>query len=158
MTATSLEPREHSDDEVRALAEERQPHPFEPLPYDAPARAQGQGHVRRSLAGDRWCPYCQTPLSGTRQSCTRCHPIRQDLVATGRLQQPSNDSQPAQTDQAITQLLNAVDEMARVVALASAHQHNGRRLGKQQIDDMFMASKEVMVLADQLRRERDGNP
>lgn len=154
MPANTLDARDYDDDEVRALPAERQPDPFEPFPLNAPARGRGQGNTRRSLAGDRWCPYCQTPLNGNRQSCARCHPIRQDLVTSGRLQEQPEEVDQAAIDQMLTQLLDAVDDMARVVALASAHQHNGRRLGKTQVEDMFMACKEVMVFADALRRER----
>ena len=154
MPAADLDVREHSDDEVRALPKERRPDPFDPYPLNAPARGRGHGNTRRSLSGDRWCPYCQTPLRGNRQSCERCHPIRREMVDSGRLQEPDEIDQTV-NDQMLVQLLDAVDEMSRVVALASAHQHNGRRLGKAQVEDMFMACKEVMVLSDILRRERN---
>lgn len=161
MPATDLDVREYGDDEVRALPKARHPDPSEPFPLNAPAQARGQGNTRRSQVGDRWCPYCQTPLRGSRQSCARCHPIRNDLVTSGRLQPSADGGQaadPTVIDQMVSQLLDAVDEMSRVVALASAHQHNGRRLGKTQVEDMFMACKEVMVVADILRRERNERP
>jgi hypothetical protein len=156
MPTSRLEAREHSDEEVKALPEERQPEPFDPWPLNAAAPQQGQGHGRRSLSGDRWCPYCQTPLVTTLQSCPRCHPVRRDLVTSGRLvpAQTATPSDPGALDAALDQLLDAVDEMARVVALASAHQHNGRTLKKEHVENMFMACKEVMVMADGVHDER----
>lgn len=55
---------------------------------------------------------------------------------------------------ALDQLLQAVDEMSRVVALTSAYQRNGRHLKKVHVEDMFMACKEVMVMAEAVRDER----
>lgn len=52
----------------------------------------------------------------------------------------------------IENLLDAIDEMARVIGVASAMQNRGGGLKAQQTEDMFFACKDVMVAADPLRR------
>lgn len=158
-TTPELEAREYEDAEVMALPERLRPRPFEPFPYNAPAERQGQGNGRKSLTGQRWCPYCQTPLiNRTKQSCEVCFPIRNETVSNRRPLPASPAPDPAQRDrveQALDQLLTAVDEMSRTIALASAHQHGGRTLKKNIVEEMFMSCKEVIVMADTLRRERN---
>lgn len=149
---------ELTDAEVSELPQDRQPHPFEPYRINHPAPGRGQGLKRRSMRGDRWCPYCQTLLAPRKQACPPCKVARDEF----------NDSHPGRNgvpvlepqveDRDLDRLISAVDEMSRVIALASAHQNTRGQLPKSRIEDMFMACKEVIMAADPIRKElRDGS-
>ncbi len=148
-----------TNQQVRALPDENQPVQFEPFGLTHPAPGRGVGLKRLSPSNDRWCPFCQTVLGTRQRSCARCQPQRDALVDGRRV--PPSDSAPAsaepEIDHAVRGLVDAIDEMARVVAMASAY-GNRRTLTKRQVEDMFAACKEVMVQADPLRRKlRDAN-
>lgn len=153
MPRTGLEPREHDDNEVRALPAERHPVPFEAFGYNQPALRRGQGLSRKSLTGDRWCPFCRTPLLSARQSCERCHPIRLEAVQQG-LVKPDPPESPDQGFEAenLAHLMRSIDEMSRVIGVSSAHQNRSGGLSGAQVEDIFMACKDVMVAADPVRR------
>lgn len=150
--------REYSDEEVRTLDEGRQPEPFDPYGFNEPAPAQGQGLSRRSGFGDKWCPFCQTPLdrSSRQQSCATCKPVRdrtleqqrggspgRPLLATGAQRENHRD---------IEQLLDAIDEMSRVIGTAYAMRYRNGGLKAEHAEDVLVAAKDVMVSADPLRR------
>jgi hypothetical protein len=161
-----LEPgREYTDEEARGLPVERQPQPFDPYALSHPAPGRGQGLKRRSMHGDRWCPFCQTPLGRGEQSCTECRPAREAVIgglsnrpaSASNSSQSQSQSQTLPDDQPLEVLLAAIDEMSRVVGMVSAQQNRGR-IKKQHIDEWFFACKDVIVQADTLRRRRTGSP
>ena len=149
-----LENREYDEDEVQALPRSRQPRPFDPISLSAGGTGRGKGHLRKSLAGDRWCPYCHTPLFTAQQSCDVCYPVRSNLVRAGGLEEPSEEVDPRLLEQSMVELLNAVDEMSRVVGISNAHRNRGNGLGKEQVEDMFTVCKDVMLAAERIRREQ----
>lgn len=150
--------REYSDEEVRTLDEGRQPEPFDPYGFNEPAPAQGQGLSRRSGFGDRWCPFCQTPLdrSSRQQSCANCKPVRDRTLeqqrggAPGRPLLASGTQRENHRD--IEQLLDAIDEMGRVIGTAYAMRYRNGGLKAVHVDDILVAAKDVMVSSDPLRR------
>ena len=150
--------REYSDEEVRALSGDRRPKPVEPYGYNQPATGQGQGLSRRSDFGDKWCPFCQTPLdrSSRQQSCATCKPVRdrtleeqrggspgRPLLATGTQRENHRD---------IEQLLDSIDEMSRVIGTAYAMRYRNGGLKAEHAEDILVAAKDVMVSSDPLRR------
>lgn len=153
MPRTGLEAREYENKEVRALPAERQPQPFEWFGLNEPARGRGQGLSRKSLTGDRWCPFCQTPLLTARQSCEKCHPIRLAAVQQGLVQPdpPETRDQGPEADD-LAHLMRSIDEMSRVIGVSSAHQNRSGGLSGAQVEDIFMACKDVMVAATPVRR------
>lgn len=67
------------------------------------------------------------------------------------------DTTPQATDYDLNFLIDAVDEMSRIVALASAYQRLRGPLAQHQIEDMFGACKTVIVAAEPIRTQlRDG--
>jgi hypothetical protein len=164
-TIDTLTPeREYTDDEVRALHLNRQPTPFDPFAYNHPAPGPRRALSRKSGYGDRWCAFCQTPLGTARgQSCSVCKVLREDTMERLRGAAPS----PAPPDPSahehedtrdLQNLLQSINEMSRVIGVASAMQNRGGGLKKPQTDDMFAACKDVMVRADAIhRRLREQN-
>lgn len=145
--------RELDDAEVSALPLDRQPQPFEPYRVSHPAPGRGRGLKRRSSRGDRWCPFCQTLLESGLRACPGCKKARDDYMDS----HPASNPAPAETveygDNDLRSLIGAVEEMSRVIAFASAHQNTRGTLRKSQVEDMFMACKEVIVAAEPIRRE-----
>jgi hypothetical protein len=153
MHRTGLEEREHDDDEVRVLPKERQPRPFEPYGLNAPARGQGQGLSRRSPTGDRWCPFCQTPCSGSGSRAGAV--IRFDLRTCSRAGcKPSHRRRRAKSRWMNWEILSPSLTRCRASSASHPPTRTGRGLSGAQVEDIFMACKDVMVASDAIRRTR----
>lgn len=151
MPLPPLDQRPHDDDEVRALPKTRQPQPFEQFSLAAPANGQGAGLSRKSPAGDRWCPFCQTPLGRQKQACMVCQPVRQQNVRRGNIEAPAPAPPSPVPDEHLQHLLKAIDELSRVIGMASARQNKNGGLKPEQTEEMFFACKDVMVATDPIR-------
>lgn len=142
--------REYTDEEVRALPSDRQPRPVEPFGYNHPAPGRGQGLKRWSTRRDRWCPFCQTPLDVSQRACDTCGPIRRGTVR--ETVQPQSDEDTEAEDLAVQAVLDAVDQMSQVIALASGHKNRRGQIPASLQEDMFMTCKDVIIAADNLKR------
>lgn len=143
-----------TDEQVSALDKTHQPWPLEPFPYNQPAPRQGQPLSRRSSLGERWCPFCQTVLEAHHRACPPCRAVRETTMERsrgGRVLPVVTAEDNEQVAANVRALLDAIDEMSRVIGVASAHQNVRGRLNKSQVDDMFMACKTVMVMAEPVR-------
>jgi hypothetical protein len=160
--------RQYSDADIGALDPNRRPHPPQPFGFDAPAPGRGQGNTRRSLYGDKWCAYCQTPLprSWNSGACEDCRETR-DLVrervrssARSSAATASHAGHPAaarngdslQNYQDVQRMLDAVNRLSTVVGMASAQRYRNGGMKSDDVEDMLVACKDVMVAADPLRR------
>lgn len=147
--------REYSDAELESLHEDRRPQPTRPFAITAPAPGQGTGLVRRSARDDKWCPFCQTALNPTAraQSCARCRPQRERALDRARNQPAASVPSPgAQNLRDIQNLLDAIDEMSRVVGVASSMRYRNGGMKSEDAEDMLIACKDVMVASSPLRR------
>lgn len=151
--------RIHSDDEVESLDENRQPQPFRPYTYDAPAPGRGAGLSRRSPYGDKWCAFCQTPLARSARggSCEPCRARREEVRERVRRGSPVPEGVPSPEERRrnrreLDGLLRAVEQLSRVVGTSSAMRYRNGGMKAEDVEDMLVACKDVMVAADPLRR------
>lgn len=158
--------RVYTDEEIDALHPSQRPSPQQPYGYDAAAPKQGVGHSRRSALGERWCPYCQTPLEGSGGSCAPCKVRREKTLERQRGGGPTRvptangtGTASRDRDRDLIHLLDQVDEMSRVIAVASAHLNRQGGIRKSKVEEMFMACKDVILAAEQVRdRNRPARP
>jgi hypothetical protein len=173
--------RPYSDADIQALEPKRRPRPPEPFPFDAPAPRRGVGNTRRSAYGDKWCAYCQTPLAPSWRSgtCDDCRDTRDEVrerlrgaprasafassaasspaglsaaVARAGHASPAPSEAGRQNYEDIQNMLDAVSRLSEVVGMASAQRYRNGGMKSEDVDDMLVACKDVMVAADPLRR------
>ena len=97
-------------------------------------------------------------LAPRRQACPECKTAREEYTDSHAARNGVPVLEPQVEDRDLDALIRAVDEMSRVIGLASAHQNTRGQLPKSRIEDMFMACKQVIMAADPIRNElRDGS-
>lgn len=149
--------REYTEAEVTALHEDRRPQPLRPFAINTPAPRQGRGLMRRSTHGDKWCPYCNTPLNTAlrAQSCERCRPGRERALDRLRHENAAAEAPPSASQQNfsdIQRLLTTIDELTRVVGVAYSMRARNGGMSAEHSMDILVASKDVTVASDALRR------
>lgn len=150
---TGIPARRYRTSEVLRLTPTRHPNPLEPYPIDQQTKpdgtrlARGQGHTRWAADGTRWCPYCQTILTGRARTCPDCRPRRQAALDAARDRAPRPFTAPEQ--HAINDLVAAVDRLTRTAPRALAKGTPGDEVPFTALDrGVFYPTKDVVIAAE----------
>ena len=154
--------RKYAPSEIRRHNEAFWPQPFDAYPIDAPAPGWGQGLKRKSTNGTRWCPFCQTPLTGRPQARDDCRPKRAEHHDERERppKQPKVRPRPAGSydiDE-IHQLFDAIDDLMKHADNALAQLNERGYIHPELQSDWLGSCKAVACRADDLQRAAAGKP